>query len=330
MDLFESVGRHLLSSEAPKVKDIHEDFPKWAMAQNIVGAIFVVLTWAVTHPHTKKHLAKGREEAKITVFMPGYRSCILLLLWMPNFFSLSAWIAVFAPATIHVMELIRNLYEAACLVAFFFLVLDFLGGPAHALKVCSSGAPRRYYALPPCCCLYPCLKPTVLTTGALNVCYWCVLQFIVMKPAVYIIQLGIDYIGGDYEDSAIYFYLFNLVQTAMATYGLFILYFCVREPIAHYNIGKKFVLIKIIIALAAVQGIILTGAIPEQPEHSLFSRETKGEMWNNFLIILESFFIAVFMRSAFPVDECDNLYHEHIALLYKQKRLTTDKEPIVV
>eukprot|EP00736_Rhodelphis_marinus_P008328 Rmarinus@m.4250 len=329
----ESIARHLLSGsssgcveheEAPTLQEIMDDTPDWLPPLYIVGGIFMILTLLIAGVNIVAHLVVGREEATYTLFIPAHRIIVVIILFMAPLYAFTSYFAIWAPRISHVVELVHNFYEAIALAAFFFLMLYIMRGPVNGLKLMEETPPFKLRALPPFCCCAGCIREQRMDAPTLTLARWTVLQFVILKPMLYVFQIGLEINGYNYADTATYFDGFNLLQTVICMYGLFMLYKAASPVLPEFGLGTKFVVIKAVIVIAALQGFILKVSIPERDCDEIFSKEVEGEIWNNFLFCIEFCLIAVLGYKAFPVHELDHIVIDE----HKRKEMEKEMMPV--
>jgi len=99
----------------------------------------------------------------------------------------------------------------------------------------------------------------------------------------------------------------------IAMQALFILYIASKDFLKYYNPGRKFLFIKLIVIIAAVQKFIIDLAVPHSFRLQKYDSQSLKWMWNCFFLSLESVIFSLLMLYAFPLNEL--LKHQQFANL---------------
>jgi len=96
---------------------------------------------------------------------------------------------------------------------------------------------------------------------------------------------------------------FETASMMVAMQGLFILYWGSREPLKQYHVGLKFIAIKLVIFVSALQNFAIDLIVPTPNDGSFFDQEARIELYSNALLLIESAGLTLLMWKSFPADE---------------------------
>jgi len=89
----------------------------------------------------------------------------------------------------------------------------------------------------------------------------------------------------------------------VAMQGLFIIYIASYDLLKPYKPTRKFVCIKLIVIIAALQKLVIEAAVPHKLSFGHYDSNALISMWQSCLLALESVAFSILMIYAFPVHE---------------------------
>jgi len=89
----------------------------------------------------------------------------------------------------------------------------------------------------------------------------------------------------------------------IAMQGLFMFYWGSRRALVDYNCGLKFIAIKLVIFVSAIQEFVIDLAVPRSNDGSFYDHEARAQLWSNALLLTESAGLTLLMWHAFPERE---------------------------
>jgi hypothetical protein len=241
----------------------------------------------------------------------AYKRHALLMIIMIPVFSITSYLSMFLLRIAVILEFVRAIYESIILYVFLLIMANMLGGMKKAPAVMINLPRGNYLAVPPlACCFRPCCPHIKVTPKWLKIIKVLVLQYAIVKPATICLALIFFFAGGQDPESAdqprfVALRLIGTVSVLVCAYGLFIFYKATHEVLAEYKTGLKFATIKAIVLLAAIQGVVIQGLINagKVKGTDFLTPEEQGEIWNNFLLVVEMFVISFMFAAAFPLSD---------------------------
>jgi hypothetical protein len=238
------------------------------------------------------------------------RHAILMILMIP-IFSVTSYLSMWILRLAVVFEFIRAIYESVILYVFLLIMANMLGGLKKAPSVMINIPRGNYLAVPPlACCCRPCCPHIRITPRWLSTIKVLVIQYCIVKPVTIALALIFYFAGGQDPESAdqprfVILRLIGVVSVLLCAYGLFIFYKATHDILAEYRTGLKFAAVKAIVLLAAIQGVVIQGLINagRVKGTDFLTPEEQGEIWNNFLLVVEMFIISFLFAAAFPLSD---------------------------
>eukprot|EP00382_Lankesteria_abbotti_P002017 CAMPEP_0113844242 /NCGR_PEP_ID=MMETSP0372-20130328/139_1 /TAXON_ID=340204 /ORGANISM="Lankesteria abbotti" /LENGTH=440 /DNA_ID=CAMNT_0000813245 /DNA_START=390 /DNA_END=1712 /DNA_ORIENTATION=- /assembly_acc=CAM_ASM_000359 len=241
---------------------------------------------------TKKYLG--------TTFIPLQHALyIKIYLFVPILAALT-WASLFSLKFSLMFELLIHLYEAGCLLWFWTLNVNFLGGTETGNVILNAIQPKtRVLSAPPFCCC-PCLaKQRGWTQGDLRLSYALVIQYGVFA-VVSVLSLAIS--QGVFK----VFSWISSVSLLVCMYGIMIVFKMSRQKLKRYNLGSKLAVLKVVVF--GYKGIELILQIPHLVARRsiLYSEVVMRGAWRSALT--NSFMLPMaFLASwAFNVKELES------------------------
>jgi len=229
------------------------------------------------------------------------------------------------PRPAFIFEFIRAIWECLCLVAFGHVMTELLSIVAapgagytsleqqrdRALDLAAKGPPFKYYAAPPLGCFCRPIWPLRrFDSSMMTLCRRLVAQYLYIRPISGIINLWIQVDESSaivkertgYTEATITGFIEG-ASMLIAMQGLFMLFWCCKVPLKDFNVGLKFLAIKLVIFLSVIQAFVLGNSIPEPPTGEFFDRESRIQLWNAALLLAESAGVSLLLFAAFPAHE---------------------------
>ncbi|XP_054612157.1 transmembrane protein 184ba isoform X2 [Dunckerocampus dactyliophorus] len=288
----------------PELPLLSQDQPTFLMtpAAQAVSGFFVWIALILTSHQIYMHLRFYSS--------PREQRHIIRILFIVPIYAFDSWLSLlfFTNDQYYVyFDTIRDCYEAFVIYNFLSLCYEYLGGES-AIMAEIRGKPIESSCLYGTCCL----RGKAYSIGFLRFCKQATLQFCVVKPIMatvtVILQAYGKYKDGDFNVASGYLYvtiIYN-ISVSLSLYALFLFYFATRELIRPYSPMLKFFMVKSVIFLSFWQGMLLAimekcGAIPQINSVEVSVGEgTVAAGYQNFIICIEMFFAALFLRPAFP------------------------------
>eukprot|EP00455_Lapot_gusevi_P022261 TRINITY_DN2317_c0_g2_i3.p1 TRINITY_DN2317_c0_g2~~TRINITY_DN2317_c0_g2_i3.p1 ORF type:complete len:296 (-),score=91.32 TRINITY_DN2317_c0_g2_i3:83-970(-) len=208
----------------------------------------------------------------------------------------------------------RSIFEAVTLRNFQIALLNILGeDPETVQKLVLEQPAGKLLSVPPCCCCFrSCETEKHLTPSLMD---WCLLgtrQFVLVVPFVAFINLWVEIDGNNYTRAATILKAISTISMFFALYALFIIYQGTKEILHKFESTNKFVAIKLILIISAIQEFIIEVAISDDDSiGSMYDAPAKRAYIMNFVLVFESFILAVLLRRAFPASEIEIVFKEH-------------------
>eukprot|EP01039_Chlorochromonas_danica_P008763 gene8763-9665_t len=221
--------------------------------------------------------------------MPQIQIYVIRIILTCPVYAFSSTIALFVGPYAVYAETIRDIYEAIVIYAFFNLILEYGGGETDCVYAIENDGMMKM-PFPLCC-----LKPRHRSAKLLRFCHRGVLQFIITKPIMALLDI-IFLAAGIYNARGwqITQMLIYNISYAWALYCLAVLYLALEKVISQFRPMAKFATVKMIIFATFYQSVILRFTL---------SRPGTAVEWNNFLLCLEMVFFSLAFMLAFPIQE---------------------------
>ena len=213
-----------------------------AIAISAVATFFAWFFTFVMYYQYRKHWTQPTTQTYVMVV------CSLIPVW-----SLLGLLINILPEARYIMKVLLDLYEGFVIIMFMRLIYWYLGGKDQSHWKAGHKEPYR-------CCLIGCtLHPGGKTMRFLHLCIY---QFAVTRPTFSFIICVLNYTGYWERRTPIYMavtiMMFSMLFVAM--WGLFQVYRIFSLVLRPYNVGKKFLAIKLYIFLHALQGFVFAFA----------------------------------------------------------------------
>jgi hypothetical protein len=312
-----SISFPIHNNDSTSVEDVLNNPASMVKGAWISAGIFVLLSFISFIFQFKRHLSVDIDPSQDLKIKR--RRLNLALIGMIPAYSITGFLSMFFLEISLELELVRSLYESVVLISFMYLLINLMGGHDASVRLLAGLPQDKYFNAPPCCCCFCCICPEVfIHENTFQKLRYGIIQYAIIRPITIIIALPLYYKGlyiqGDASamDSYPYLRVFEVILLFIALYCLFILWKSTRKPLSIFQTGMKFLAIKLIVFLTAVQTVVITvivqaNAIKEDPA---LNSETKGELWNNWLICFETFLISFIFLKGFPISD----YSQSISL----------------
>jgi len=206
-------------------------------------------------------------------------------------------------------ELAQKVYEALTLYAFFVGLMVLLGhDPIKAASILKQSPATRWKSAPPlCCCLRPCVAATHMSANVLETIQFFVVQFVWVVPIMGFLQLWM-FIDG--FPTSIGPNVVIIVSMFICLEGLFMLYRASHNSLTRYNPTTKFVTIKLIVLIAALQKFFINFAVKDTASLDEWDSQALANLWNSFFLSVEAPLFALAIYKAFPHTELSRHHNE--------------------
>jgi len=282
----------ILAPHGPKLSDIFINPPQSIVVQWILS---LLCWWACIFCYIRhRHSLYSTPDSRL-------RKHYLMVVAFPLVISSLSLVCMLSVRPAYMWFLFQKLYEARTLYSFMKVLMILLGrDPEKIATKLRTGIPQPVIAAPPLLCwLYPCTKPIYAPLWLIKLIPDLVFQFVLLVPLTGVVELWLSLDG----------YASNIPQMVeifsmfVAMQGLFILYIASHEFLKSYNPTRKFVCIKMIVIIAAVQKFVIESATPPDLVMSRYDSHALVNIWQCFLLSLESVIFSIVMTYAFPVTE---------------------------
>jgi hypothetical protein len=295
-----------LLENAPSLAEVVEESPKRIIAAWIIGGLFFLATLGVYLFVARKHknfdregISLRSEDAQVVdqKRLEKLRKLHLKLLLFLPVFSLTSYLSLYFMKAAPIFETIRTFYESFILFLFYRLMVVTLGGHSKAHELLDGRLLTKWT-----CCG---------SNSRLTLVKWGILQLSIVHPVLDVLSL-ILLVNGlydagvmDFHQSYPYLQIVNVVSTIVAVVFLLQMYKACKTLLVGYNLGLKFLGIKLVIIVNIIQSLVLSALVRGDviQSDSLFTFETKAEAWQNFLLVLEMLGISVLFLKAFPTSD---------------------------
>jgi hypothetical protein len=289
--------------DADEWRAIQSHFFAWAVAGVFAfAAIFLSIYLIFQH---FRHYHKPQHQRHIT-----------RILCMVPVYSLTSWLTFRYFRYVVYFEFVRGLFESFVIFEFFHLLLKYLGESEEEQKrVLKNKAARK---LPYPCCLFTC-NPA--GPHFINDCKIIVMQYAIIRQVTTILGIVMQSIGIycpeslSYRHGRLYLTLLNVGSTAVAMYGMVLLYLTVRKDIAEYKPITKFLSVKFVLFMTFWQTLILAILSHEGfiPKSRYWSPDDVTVGLQSFLICVEMFIAAMWHSrvECFGYQDFVNEHHKH-------------------
>ena len=150
---------------------------------NYVAYAFASFAAFISLIHIFRHL--------ITYTMPQIQTYVIRILFISPVFAISSAIALGLVTVGNYVLIIRDMYEAVVVYSFLNLILEYCGGETDCVYQIEN-EPLLHLPIPLCC-----FKPLPRDAKLMRMCCRGVLQFVVIKPIVTLVDLCLLPTGQD-------------------------------------------------------------------------------------------------------------------------------------
>jgi hypothetical protein len=282
-----------ISPHGPRITDIDIDTPNMMLAFWIIACI----CWAICFI-----IFFRQRSAYLKTPYTSLRDYYLRILAFPLVISSFSLACLFSVRPAFVWELAQHIYEAMTLLAFMHVLMALLGHDAHRIvQRLKKGNAARIWAAPPLLCFFrPCVKETYMTAATVRFTYFLVNQFVYIIIAGGFFRLWM-FIDG-FDNSLVPGYI-GTISMIIAMQGLFMIYRASHQALDSWHPTFKFVTIKLIVLIGAVQKLIIQGIIKDHDRLGQYDKAALASVWSAFLLAIESPMFATAMVYAFPAEE---------------------------
>eukprot|EP00922_Rhytidocystis_sp_ex-Travisia-forbesii_P043819 GHVS01065343.1.p1 GENE.GHVS01065343.1~~GHVS01065343.1.p1 ORF type:complete len:259 (-),score=13.03 GHVS01065343.1:449-1225(-) len=128
----------------------------WGISSVVAASCFLLWLKHIISLSRAGHKLRKQQQ---TVFAPQLFSLYVKIFTFFPLIGVLGWASVFLPRFSLMFSLLLHLYEVACLMWFWQLMVDLLDGPDNAVEILSTHPPRLVWNVPPLCFLSYVMKP---------------------------------------------------------------------------------------------------------------------------------------------------------------------------
>ena len=263
-------------------------------AESAICGFFCIVAITTSAIHVRGHLKSFSR--------PDHQTHIVRILLMVPVYALGSWLSL----TFHEYDLyfdsIRDCYEAFTIYSFLQLLLAYIGSES---TVCEHYREKEHMErswMTGSCCIW---TPFVLDKSFLRGCKQGAIQFVIAKPIIAAIILGLD-LGGMYmkdhwgpQYGFVWVQVLYNISYSWALYALALFYQSTSTLLKPYSPVKKFVMVKLIVFVSFWQGLIISLLV----SFGTVNDPGIASRLQGFLICIEMAFAAALHLYAFPVSE---------------------------
>jgi len=283
-----------MDDSIPTIFDVMSDGPpRLLVAGWITAGIFSFVTILIFLVQLFQHLSD--QSSKLDKRSKNIHRINLEIIFMIPIFAITSFLSLFFLRMIPAFELVRNLYEAWVLYAFLRLLIQLLGGNTEASTLIDNKLLINW---------------GITADQKLTIYKAVLLQLIFVRAVVALLSLLLA-LNGQYEAGNTSFHngypymtIVNAISTSLAIIFLLKLYRATHLLLPQHNILLKFASIKLIIGISVLQNIVLAvlQRIQVIKEEEIFSQHLVAELWLNWLLCVEIFFVSLLFVKAFRVE----------------------------
>ena len=205
-------------------------------------------------------------------------------------------------------DLLRGVYEAVAIWAFYEFLVIYLGGRQHMAAILETKA-RDKHLMPLCC--FQGWDPHI---SFYRYTRWCTIQYIptqvVMSIVIFVTSLTGDYHDGHFAANDAYIYTAFIVNCSqiIALYGLLEFYQKLKQDLAPTRPFYKFLCIKLVVFFTFWQSVFLSMLVAVNVITPTITYTTNQESYgiDDFVICIEMLGFAIAHWFAFPPKEFQN------------------------
>mmetsp|Transcript_10421 Transcript_10421/g.15852 ORF Transcript_10421/g.15852 Transcript_10421/m.15852 type:complete len:774 (-) Transcript_10421:41-2362(-) len=265
-------GRYIPDTE---VEWIHSD------QATIVASVFASVSILISIAHIMQHLTHYT--------MPGIQIYVIRILFICPVYAICSALALGLGGAGAYSEIGRDVYEAFVIYSFLNLILEYCGGETDCIYQIENEPQLRM----PCPLCF--MKPMPRDARLMRLCHRGVLQFIIVKPLVAIMDVIMIATGNYYKlPYQIFEFIVYNISYAWALYCMFVFYLATKQLIRKFRPVMKFATVKAIVFATYYQSLAVK-ASSMSPEDSY--------MWNDLILCVEMVLFSLLLMCAFPTSE---------------------------
>ena len=202
-------------------------------------------------------------------------------------------------------DLLRGVYEAVAIWAFYEFLVIYLGGRQHMSAILET-KPRGKHVMPLCC-----LPGWNTHINFYRYTRFCVIQYIptqvIVSIVIFVCSLTGDYHDGHFAADDAYIYTAFVVNCSqiIALYGLIEFYQQLKDDLKPTRPFYKFLCIKLVVFFTFWQSVFLSMLVAVDVITPTVTYTTNQESYgiDDFVVCIEMFFFAIAHWMAFPPRE---------------------------
>lgn len=215
----------------------------------IIGGVFALLASALSAVQVKAHWKHWTH--------PPSQRLVVRILYMVPIYALSAWMSLTFLDLSAYIDFIRSCYEAFVIYTFMILLTKYLGGHQGVVECMQYKQPQPWPSP-----MY-CMKPVKPDSRFLYYLKYGTLQYTILMPICALATVVLSTFGA-YSDGVIaydngYAYITAIVNCSqvLSLYCLVWLYVCMKNELAPFGPGYKFIVVKSVVFATFWQGVAL-------------------------------------------------------------------------
>eukprot|EP00922_Rhytidocystis_sp_ex-Travisia-forbesii_P043818 GHVS01065342.1.p1 GENE.GHVS01065342.1~~GHVS01065342.1.p1 ORF type:complete len:369 (-),score=47.98 GHVS01065342.1:236-1342(-) len=173
-------------------------------------------------------------------------------------------------------SLLLHLYEVACLMWFWQLMVDLLDGPDNAVEILSSHPPRLIWNVPPLCFLSYFMKHRYFSSGDIVWSWWLVAQYGVLS----VVNVLLAVIS---EKTKERFQYGTVLSLLLCMWGLFVIFRASRKESREFRLPGKFLCLKLIVVVIKGSEILFRIDALIFASSGLYSKFVMSQIWASFV-----------------------------------------------
>eukprot|EP00301_Raphidiophrys_heterophryoidea_P020439 c5130_g1_i1.p1 GENE.c5130_g1_i1~~c5130_g1_i1.p1 ORF type:complete len:326 (-),score=53.32 c5130_g1_i1:250-1227(-) len=319
-------------SNMPSVSDLFRHAPRRVIGAWIVSAILSAIGLALTI----RYVARVKKTQP-----PSRRSDLYLdIVWVGFMFSATSALTMVFPRAYGLFDVLQTCFEAHIIYSFGMLFINLIAGdniydPHISQQRCLENLehvpPKKHFATFPCCCWYPCVSRRSFDRPLVRTVVTCFRQYLVIGPLTSIVALWLDLESGSLtgkktQNAYVIIRIVGTVSILVAVWALLILYKASHDQLLHFHMTSKFIAIKAMLIITALQEMVISSYIKKKGDHDsskMFTTEFKAHFFMSFVVCIEGFIMTLLLIRAFPDRELDPGYGATIVAAEKHNRVDT-------
>lgn len=240
---------------------------------------------------------------------PQQQRLICRILLMVPIYAIDSFVGLQAHHYGSLVSLVRDTYEAYVIYMFYSLLLNYLNGEEHVVRLWEEHLPDGMKHVFPLNFVF-CFKPCQLNHKTLSLMKMCLVQYMIVNPVCTLIAVPL-YITGYYKEGAFeagnaYPYL-ACVQFVSVSFGftaLVYIYLSTKQFLQPYKPTQKFLAIKAVVFFCFWQAFLLSALnhFDLIPNSHLWTSDEVATGLQNFLVCIEMYIISMAHRYVFSDD----------------------------